>query len=141
MSIICTAHSSESVVTFCLDSPVLKADGSPTGLYHLAGEFCPDERQKQICYPDYEREQVGSASADDAAWRYETASGHGSCTVHTEAPVTEPDPNDPGNTQDPNIPFFPQDPNNPGTTTPDPNIPSIPEVPVTPLPPMEGMVG
>ena len=140
-SIICTAHTAESVVTVCLDSPVLKADGSPTGLYHLAGEFCPEERQKQICYPDYEREQVGSASADDAAWRYETASGHGSCTVHTEAPVTEPDPNDPGNTQDPNIPFFPQDPNHPGTTTPDPNIPSIPEVPVTPLPPMEGMVG
>ena len=124
----CTYHTSESVITVCVDSPALKEDGSESGFYHQAGPFCPEESKKQICPPKYEREQIGSAAAKDAGWRYEVAAGYGECTVHTEEPVEEPDPDDPNNPvnpddpnnpvepDDPNLPYYPFDPNNPGST-------------------------
>ena len=148
----CNFHQAESVVTVCLDCPVLKEDGTPTGLYHQAGEFCPEDRRQEVCYPNYARVPVGSAVADDDIWRFEAVSGYGTCTVHTEAPVG-PDPNDPNNPVDPNNPTDPADPNNPtdpvdpndpGTVT-DPNDPAtgpngpdsssvLPNIPVLPPP-------
>ena len=147
----CTYHTEESVITVCLDCPVLGADGAPTNLYHQAGEFCPEDRRQEICYPNYVREQIGSAAADDAGWRYEVAASYGPCTLHTEAPPEEPDPNDPNNPVDPNNPQDPNhstDPTNPSDPTEptDPNQTDVPINPVDPNPPdplapSEGMVG
>ncbi|MCI9156909.1 MAG: transglycosylase [Lawsonibacter sp.] len=156
----CTFHTEASVVTICVDSPVTKEDGAQTGLYHLAGEFCPEESKRDICLPDYERERVGNATAGDEAWRYASAASHGGCTVHLEAPPPEePDVTDPNNPVDPSNPSNPggatnpSDPNynpydpyyNPGGTrdpaAQDPELPSQPDVPIDPLPPNNSMVG
>ncbi|MEY8404595.1 transglycosylase domain-containing protein [Oscillospiraceae bacterium 44-34] len=163
---ICTFHTEETVLTVCLDCPVLKEDGSPTGLYYQAGEFCPEDRQQQICLPSFGREPVGNAVAGDALWDYEAVAAYGLCTLHTEAPPEEDpdnpdDPDDPGgpdnpdNPQDPNNPQEPgnpQDPNNPdnpdnpggSVNPPDPSgggQPSGPDVPLDPLDPSDNMVG
>lgn len=136
---ICTAHTAESVLTICTECPVLKEDGSPTGLYYQAGEFCPEESRQEICLPNYEREQVGSVRADDDIWRYELVKEYGPCTLHTEAPPEEPDPNDPnlpdpenpldpsnpGGVVDPNTPYYPFDPMNPGGSLKPPVDPGI----------------
>ena len=141
----CPYHTAESVLTICVDCPVLKDDGSQTGLYYQAGEFCPEESKREICLPNFGREQVGAAVANDAIWDYAAASGYGGCTVHTSAPVE--DPIDPA--VDPNNPFFPNVPipggtaTEPGGTT-DPSTvtqPDPPDVPLNPLPPSENMAG
>ncbi|MDE6589162.1 MAG: hypothetical protein K2K53_02190, partial [Oscillospiraceae bacterium] len=83
------------LVRVCLDSPILSADGSPTGYYHLAGEFCPEEQVKTIAYVDYDRELakptvlVGDHGALLGAYE---SHGNTPCDVHTEAPVID----DPG---------------------------------------------
>ena len=139
----CPYHTAESIITVCLDCPVLKDVGSVTGLYYQAGEFCPEESRKEICLPNFNREQIGSAAAGDAIWDYTTASGYGTCTLHTEEqpPVVDPtDPNnpiDPGSTTDPNSPFIPNLPIPGGTAEPsDPDIPDPP----TDLPPPPGFM-
>ena len=132
----CTAHTAENVITICVDSPVLKEDGSATGLYHLAGEFCPEESKREFCPPNFEREQVGTAVADDDIWRYASASSCGPCEVHTEAPVTDPDPTDPNNPVDPNAPYYPYDPPDPSNPT-DPGNPTDPSNPTGPDEPWE----
>ena len=167
----CTFHTEASVVTICVDSPVTKEDGAQTGLYHLAGEFCPEESKRDICLPDYERERVGNATAGDEAWRYASAASHGGCTVHLEAPppeepdVTDPNnpvdpsnPSNPGGTTNPSDPSYnPYDPYyNPGGTKPgesgtpgggnqggttSPEPNKPPDTPINPLPPSDGMVG
>ena len=101
---ICTAHTAASVVTVCLDDPVLDEEGNPTGLYHEAGPFCPEESLQQVCYPDYERESVAGVVAGDEEYRYATAIQIGLCTVHGEEPVL--DPNDPNMTLDPDDPDY-----------------------------------
>ena len=135
----CPYHTAESVITICVDCPVLNEDGTETGLYYQAGEFCPEESRKEICLPNFNREQVGSAVAGDAQWDYATASGYGTCTLHTEAPPPEVDPLDPNNPFNPFDPFNPIDPGNPGgTTEPDPGgapEPTVPDVPHDPPPP------
>ena len=125
---------SASVVAVCKDAPILKDDGTESGQYYAAGEFCPEESRMEMCLPDYEREPVGSARADDEAWRYAHAANREPCNVHTEEPPEnidpenpeDPnhpvDPNLPVNPIDPNFPYLPFDPNNPGGTT-NPGIP------------------
>ena len=113
---VCTIHTAESVVTVCTDCPILDADGNETGLYHIAGPYCPEESQVQMCLPDYDREQIASATAQDDMYRLSVVESYGTCTVHTE-PVTEP--------IDPWFPWFPTDPTDPGgsgegETGPDP---------------------
>lgn len=151
----CPYHTAESVMTICVDCPVLKEDGSETGLYYQAGEYCPEESKREICLPNFNREQVGSAVAGDAQWDYASASEYGQCTVHTEyqPPVTDPldpfnpfnpfEPNDPENPDNPLIPSYPSnpggttEPTNPGGTT----EPAEPDVPHDPPPPPGVMVG
>jgi penicillin-binding protein 1A len=120
--LICTAHTAETVIAVCTGCPVAKEDGTPTGLYYQAGPYCPEESIKKICYPNYPREQVGAAVADDALWRYETVSSYGLCTVHTEPEEPEPGPEDPNFPVDPNAPYLPFPPIDPGGTT-DPTDP------------------
>ncbi len=116
---VCTIHTADSVVTVCTDCPILNAKGEETGLYHIAGPYCPEESLKEICLPNYEREQVGSATANDNMYRLSVVESYGTCTVHTEPPVVEPDPEDPLN------PWLPVDPVDPdgsgGETTEDPD--------------------
>ena len=88
---ICTAHTEESLLTICVDCPILDSEGKHTGLYGQAGPYCPTESLRQICYPNYEREQIGSAVAQDDHWRFVHAQSTGLCTVHGE-PEPEPEP-------------------------------------------------
>ena len=119
--LICTVHTAESVVTICVDCPILDAEGKHNGMYALAGPYCPEESLRQFCLPDYEREPVGSAVAGDELYRFIYAESLGPCTVHAEAPVTEPDPVEP----DPNLPPEPGGIVNPLDPL-GPNEPSVP---------------
>ena len=95
----CTIHTAENVVKVCLDCPILEEDGeTETGLYHIAGEFCPEESLMEICLPGYDREPIGTAVSEDEMYRKAVVEALGPCTVHTE-PVAEPpwflDPDNP----------------------------------------------
>ena len=152
----CPYHTEETVITICLDSPIRNEDGSSTGLYHQAGEFCPEESRKEVCLPNFNREQVGSAVAGDANWDFASASDHGMCTVHTEARPPEEPPSTSDNPFFPGFPGFPDIPGtseDPGGTVTDPPVqvdpsdpgpvtpPSTPDVPIDPLPPSDNMAG
>ena len=100
----CTCHTQESVVTMCKASPILAADGSETGLWHLAGEYCPEDQLVQFSLVQYDRTPVGNAVAGDNAYLYSTIEAEGSCTVHTTAPIPDPE-----------VPVSPEQPEQPGT--------------------------
>lgn len=102
----CTCHTQESVVTVCKADPILNEDGSETGLWHLAGEFCPEDQLHQICLVQFDRTPVGVAVAADNAYLYSNAESLGVCTVHTAPPEPEPElpPVDP---EDPDAPVQP----------------------------------
>ena len=87
----CTCHTQESVVTVCKADPILNEDGSETGLWHLAGEFCPEDQLHQICLVQFDRTPVGNAVAADNAYLYSNAESLGVCTVHTAPPEPEPE--------------------------------------------------
>ena len=125
----CTRHSEAATVTVCKESPVLDAEGTATGLYHLAGPYCPVESCMSVNLLDYSRQVVGSAQAADEKYTLSTAQGQGVCTVHTTAPEVEPEfPEFPEGLIDPDAPNWPG-----GLTDPeqplDPEIPVDPEVP------------
>ena len=102
----CTCHTQESVVTLCKADPILNEDGSETGLWHLAGDFCPEDQLHQICLVQFDRTPVGDAVAADNAYLYSNAESLGVCTVHTAPPEPEPElpPVDP---EDPDAPVQP----------------------------------
>lgn len=106
---VCTVHTAESVVKVCLDCPILKEDGSETGLYYLAGPYCPAESQKEMCLPDYVREQIGTAVAQDEIYRRSVIESYGPCTLHTQAPAV-PEPVEPEEPFDPDVPLKPEEP-------------------------------
>ena len=101
----CTCH---VPVEICIDSPILKSDGSPSGYYHKAGEFCPEESIRTVTLVDYQRElATPSVSVGDQMAllsSYERLGG-GTCEVHTSEPPPdesdepiesgEPDESDP----------------------------------------------
>ena len=122
---VCTCHSleegMESMVRVCLDDPVLDANGEPTGYYHLAGPFCPEDRVATYCYLNLDRPNVGGAWANDSQYLYSsymTEAGTATCAVHTEnSEVT--DPNNPDGSLDPGTN---PDGSGQGTGTDDPSI-------------------
>lgn len=57
-------------------------------LYHLAGEFCPEESRQEVSLLGYQREDVGGASAEDAKYFLGVTQEAGPCTVHTAAQPT-----------------------------------------------------
>ena len=86
-------------VEVCKECPVLDANGAPTGLYHLAGEFCPREPIEgvveeptviTISVLDLVREDVGGRTARDSAYLKSHLEALGPCTTHTE--LIEPIP-------------------------------------------------
>lgn len=109
----CTVHTEQTTVTICLDDPVLDENEKETGIYHLAGEFCPEESQKQVAYLNYDRQDVGGARTGDSAYLYVEAELAGPCTVHTEETADDPE-NPPFDITDPSTwpfnPFGPEDP-------------------------------
>ena len=137
----CTIHTADSVVRVCNDSHILGSNGNPTGLYHLAGEYCPEDSIITMCLPDYDRKQIGTATANDNMYRKSVVEAHGSCEVHTSSTVV-PDP----------APADPEDPDEPapdpsGSST-DPAAPSEPggntggqTQPTTPEPPPSQDIG
>ena len=76
------------LVKVCLDDPFLDAKGNPTGMYHLAGEFCPEDRCSTVSVLDFERQRVSdsySIGDDIFTKEYLVNAGEGAyCTVHTE---------------------------------------------------------
>ena len=103
----CTCHTEESLVKLCKGAPVLDEKEAETGMYHLAGAFCPEEEMWEVCLPKYEREPIGTAVALDEMYRYATVTMREACTVHTEPEVVEPDPFDPF------FPWFPTEDEDP----------------------------
>ena len=93
----CTCHVS---VQICTESPILKADGSPTGFYHMAGEFCPEESVKTVSLVDFERElATPSVTVGDQMALLSSYEELETCDVHTtEEP---PEPSDPIESEDP----------------------------------------
>ena len=136
----CTRHSVSAAVTVCRDCPVTNEDGTTTGLYRLAGEYCPEESRMTVNALDYTRQAVGSAVASDEMYTLSHAQAQGVCIVHTTPPVVEPelpelidpdDPNWPGGLVAPDQPAVPETPGN--TDTPiTPELPPPEEEPFVP---------
>lgn len=72
-----------------------------------------------MCLPDYDRKQIGTATANDNMYRKSVVEAHGSCDVHTSSSVV-PDPE-------------PADPSDPDSSVTDPSDSST--EPVTPTEP------
>lgn len=87
-------------VQVCMESPILDADGVPTGYFHQAGEFCPEESVATIAFVDYERDLTGiNVSVGDQLALLSSYHG-GTCQVHLTAqpsgePTESPDIEDP----------------------------------------------
>ena len=126
----CTCH---VPVRICTDSPILKADGTPSGYYHKAGEFCPEESVRTVTVVDYDRElATPSVSVGDQKALLSSFEAVALCDVHT----TEQPPDwgdDPFESGDPWV----SDP--PPVVTPPYVEPPISEPPTSEptLPPME----
>ena len=87
----CNVHTESSVVTICLDDPILDENEQPTGMYHLAGEFCPEESKKQVSLLGYDRQDVGGAVANDSKYLQAAVDTTLTCTVHTAATPDDPE--------------------------------------------------
>ena len=114
----CTVHVPQQI---CLDSPILNANGEPTGAYHASTENCPYERLTTVALLDYLRFRVKEdiVARDDAFLKstLEALENAGACDVHNHAAEPEYDPSvfDPLNpiTWPTNDPDF--DPSEPST--------------------------
>ena len=143
----CALHKEVEV---CTASPVVGSDGEAiSGLYHLAGEFCPREANealgitegtvKTIGILDYSRESVGGATARDSNYLNSFLEAQGSCTTHTTAPVAPPAEYDPNSFDRDDPSTWPTQEQWPGfdpadeTTYPDYNLPPV----TTPTPGVE----
>ena len=143
----CTVHTTVEVCTE--SSPLLKSDGTESGVYHLAGEFCPEESRKTIGLLDYDRIRVTESvvARDDPYLKIvlDSLENGSLCDVHTEAPQVpeEFDPDNPSTwpIDDPNFNPFdpttwpnydpdaepghdPENPEEPGTDEPGTDPPS-----------------
>ena len=98
----CTAH---TMVEVCTADPVVREDGTATGRYHLAGEFCPevtgnedgtaDAGRVSVAVLNMEREYVGGVHPEDDAYFLASLEAVGPCTVHTTEIPEEPIPYNP----------------------------------------------
>ena len=81
-------------VEICLDAPFLDADGNPNGMYHLAGEFCPEESRRTVSILDITREGAAAAVTvrdnQFTTGHLEALGEAAYCDVHTTAQVPEP---------------------------------------------------
>lgn len=108
----CTTHCQVNV---CTDSPILNSEGNETGMYHLAGPYCPQESVHTVSVLDYLRIKVDeSVFINDDSYLRSYLELAGLCDVHTQFIPDPPefDINDP-NTWPVDDPLF--DPFDPGT--------------------------
>ena len=85
----CTCH---VPVQICIDSPILMSNGTPSGFYHLAGEFCPAESIRTVTLVDYDRElATPSVSVGDRLALLSSYEDLEPCDVHTTAQPPETD--------------------------------------------------
>ena len=97
---VCTIHTVDSVVKLCKDSPIKDANEVETGMYHQAGENCPEESVWEVCLPNYSRELLETVLANDEMYTLRDVTAFGICDVHIAPPEPEVDPNNP-------FPWFP----------------------------------
>lgn len=72
----CSIH---TTVTVCLDCPI-----GDTGMYHLAGEFCPEESRSEMAVLDfYRNEAAASVTVGDSYQLKSWVEAEGPCTLHT----------------------------------------------------------
>ncbi len=105
-------------VTICTESPITTANGTATGAYHQAGEFCPEESVKQVTMVNFQREMARDSLSIGDQYALISLYDHlGSpyCAVHTSAP-------------EPSDPVEPIDPFDP---SPSPDVTDWPYVPPT----------
>ena len=98
----CNAH---TMVEVCTADPILKGTGEPTGLYHMAGEFCPEATigedgttapgRASVAVLNMEREYVGGVVPEDNIYFLSSIEQAGNCTVHTSEIPTAPGVYDP----------------------------------------------
>ena len=97
----CTCH---VPVQICTESPIMNYYGNPSGYYHLAGEFCPEESIKTVTLVDYQRELANASVWVGDQWVLLSSyqgTEFSTCDVHTAAqPPDEGD--DPIESDDPN---------------------------------------
>lgn len=84
----CTLH---APVTLCKDDPILDANGEATGMYHLAGEYCPEESRISVAVLDYERPDEGvEYTARDGLYLKNELEALGTCHTHTQPIAQDP---------------------------------------------------
>ena len=130
----CTLHVPAYI---CNADPILDEAGEPTGMYHLAGEFCPEESKVSVAILDYTRNKEGvEYVCRDENYLKEHLEALGTCHIHLEAQPPVYDPLDPSTW--PNMPGWePSIPENPDQQPVDPNQPLVPEIPVEPTDPVD----
>ncbi len=135
----CTCH---VPIRICTESPITRADGTPTGYYHKAGEFCPEESIREVCVVDYERELASPSvrvSDQNALIGFYDMLSDPYCAVHTTEPPESDPPveptEDPNNSDPPPVTTEPYvEPSPPPTA--EPTLPPVD--PTEPPPPTEG---
>ena len=127
----CDCHTDP--VAVCTESPIVDSEGNPTGLYHLAGEFCPDDSVVSVTLLVDNRDLLGGAyTASDSAYFYSWVAAQGTCDVHT----TESEEPDGGEDLPIDVPLPPVDGSETDepTTSPDPEPSTSPEPSASPEP-------
>lgn len=72
----CSVH---TTVTVCLDCPI-----GDTGMYHLAGEYCPEESKAEMPVLDFYRDDAAaSVTVGDSYQLKSWVEAEGPCTLHT----------------------------------------------------------
>lgn len=97
----CTCH---ELIKVCTDSPILSSDGTPTGRYHLATDFCPADSVRTIAVVNYNRSLPASGiSVADSIYlkSYYDNLADPYCTVHTSATQEPAATDDPSATTSP----------------------------------------
>ena len=97
---VCTVHTADGVVKLCKDSPIKDASEAETGMYHQAGDNCPEESIWEVCLPNYSRELLEAVYANDEMYTLRDVTSFGICDVHLEPLIPEYDPTNP-------FPWFP----------------------------------
>lgn len=124
----CTCH---VPVVICTESPILNENGEATGAYHLAGEFCPEECQKEVFMVEYNRtlvdESVMVVDIYGHIALYDTMEDP-YCPIHKAPELPPEEPDGPTQPEDPDTPAEPWEPDTPTQ----PEEPGEPEQPVEP---------
>lgn len=73
----CSVH---TTVTVCKDCPI-----GETGMYHLAGEYCPDESKMEMPVLDFYRDEAASSVTVGDSYELKSwVEAQGQCTLHTK---------------------------------------------------------